>query len=375
MSEHKDRQATHITTGLYALESFWQAPLPEAFRTLYTHYPNPFLAPCEFYSLDAIVAGAGREYGMLPQYLPFGRAVGEGGTYGFYVTPENIQGFWPVLYWDEDEMFLQPVASDFEAFLRHCVLVGRYETEEQWPEDTPDWDEEAERRKLGELLNLPDSVLFGILPRNDTELHEQLVCSDPQDAFSLCKLGCARRAQGDEERALDFFHRAGEAAPWFGDCAYLVADIYRERGNLERATQGWWAVMQKLLLLCTRTQEWNLGEDHPEADIYEVAADALAQCEDETEAAVKADSLWRVVAHNDPYDPDVRESFGNALLAKGDFAGAEREYLNALSLCGSEEGKQPPRLYDALIGLYERTGRRRDAALARHDRALPRPTV
>ena len=372
-------QQGEVADGLRAVERFWQARPPAAFRKLYAHAPHPFLAPCEFFSLDAIAQGTGRDFGLLPQYLPFGRGVGDGGTYGFYVTPETLPGRWPVLYWDEDEMTLRPVASDFPAFLRHCVLMGRYETEDESGENdvvsTEDWQETDEQREFARAFDLPTELLFGTTPRNDTELHERLLLLDPQDAVSLCHLGCARRARGDGERALDFFYRASEAAPWFGDPAYLMADVHRERGNYARATHNWWTVAQALLPLCTRTWEWDLGADHPEADIYEVAADALAQFADAADASLKAQALWRVVVHDDPYDPDVREGLGDALLAQNDLAGAEREYLNALSLCCGERGRQPDRLYSALLGLYERSGRKREAALVHHDRLLPRPSV
>lgn len=375
MTPSEERGRGEAKEGLPAVERFWQARLPKAFVNLYTHFAHPFLAPCEFFALEAIADGAGRGYGMLPHYLPFGRAVGEGGLYGFFVTPDTVEGRWPVLYWDEDEMYLRPVASDFEAFLRHCVLLGRYEAADQWSEDLSDRQEEDERRRFAQLLDLPEALLFDPTPRNDTELYERLASSDPQDAVSLCHLGCVRRARRDGERALDFFHRAIEAAPWFGDPPYLVADVYRERKNFARAAQGWWAVVQRLLPLCTRTWEWDLGEDHPEADIYEVAADGLAQYSDSVEPDIKAQPLWRVVVQEDPYDPEVREALGNMLREKNDAPGAEREYLNALSLCYADPGKEPDNLYNALIRLYEQTGRRREAALAHHDRLLPRPTV
>jgi hypothetical protein len=374
MSQSDNPNQEQTAEGLRAVEQFWQARPPSAFRKLYTHDPHPFLAPCEFFALDSIARGTGRDFGMLPQYLPFGRAVGDGGTYGFYVTPEIALGRWPVVYWDEDEMYLRPIASDFAAFLRYCVLIGRYETEEQLAEES-DWQEHSERRDFARRLDLPAELLVGPIPRNDTELYERLALLDPQDAMSLCHLGCVRRTRGDDERALDFFCRASEAAPWFGDCAYLAADVHRERGNHARAVESWWTVVQCLLPLCTRTWEWDLGADHPEADIYEVAADALAQFADAAPPSLKTQALWRVVVQDDPYDPDVRESLGDALLAQNDMAGAEREYLNALSLCCGERGRQPDRLYDALLGLYERCGRKREAALVRHDRVLPRPSV
>lgn len=377
MSQNVNHNPEEAAELLRTVEQFWHARPPAVFRKLYTHDLHPFLAPCEFFSLDAIARGAGRDYGMLPQFLPFGRAVGDGGTYGFYVTPEIAMGHWPVLYWDEDEMYMRPVASDFTAFLRHCMLVGRYETEEQLAGeiDTNDWQENSDQRDFARRFDLPVELLFGTMPRNDTELYERLVQMDPQDAASLCHLGCVRRAHHDDERALDFFYRASEAAPWFGDCAYLVADVHRERGNDTRAVESWWTVAHSLLPLCTRTWEWNLGEDHPEADIYEVATDALGQFAHAATDIQKADPLWTVVAKQDPYDPDVREALGNRLFAQNDLVGAEREYLNALSLCCAERGRQPDRLYESLLALYERSNRKRDLALVRHDRTLPRPSV
>src|SRR5579871_1220984 len=235
MSQNERRNKDSLENELRAVERFWQVSLPDTFCGLYRLQHHPFVAPCEFLPLDRIARGAGRDFGMLPQYLPFGRAVGEGGLYGFYVTPEISQGQWPVLYWDEDEMYLRPVASSFDAFLAHCVLVGRYETEAQWEDGDGEGREERERSEILTELGVPESVGQGSLPRNDTELYSHLVSLDPQDATSLCHLGCAQRSRSHDERALDFFHRASEAALWFGDPYYLVADIYRERGNYERA--------------------------------------------------------------------------------------------------------------------------------------------
>ena len=356
--------------GIQAVEAFWQLSVPPKFKTLYAHFEHPFLAPCEFFSLAQIAAGEGREYGMLPQFLPFGKAVGDSGTYGFYLTPTNVLGQLPVVLQDEDEGFFRPVASDFEAFLRHCIVIGRYETEDEWFEEERDPQEESERRGYSQLLEIPEELFFGALPRNDSELYEKLIRSDAQDATTLLHLGCVKRWRGEEERALDFFHRASEATPWFGDCAYLVGDVYRVQKKMDRAVRAYWSVTQSLLPLCTNTTEWDLGDEHPEADIYEIAADAVSQFEEFATPEMKADPLWRVIVDADPYDPDVREEFAHLLLQRGDVVNAERELLNALSLCAGESGAQPPRLYSALMGLYERSNRLRELALTRHDNRL-----
>lgn len=374
MSQHDERRVERVTQELRRVEQFWHSNLPVSFRELYTHYTCPFVAPCEFFTLRAIVRGAGREFGMLPSFLPFGLDIDEGGIYGFYAT-EEPSDFWPVLYWEADEMFLRPVSSDFDAFLRRCVLVGRYQTEMQGPDDPADMDTEQDRRELARVLDLPEDLITGPVPGNDTMLYERLIASDPMDAVSLCHAGCARLAWGRRERALDYFHRACEAAPYFGDALYLVAYVHLEQEHYARAVQSWWGVVQRLLPLCTRTYAWDLGADHPEADIYEVAADGLSQLTEYATPEMLASPLWRVVTQEEPYDPDVREALGNTLIELGDLAGAEREYLNALSLCAADASRQPDRLYDALIALYERCARQRESALAQFDRTLPRPTV
>jgi len=259
------------------------------------------------------------------------------------------------------------------------MLVARYETETEGDlDDDPAslFDNDEQRAVFRTLLlgteSISEAQIFGVLPRNDTELHELLLRLDPTDASSLCYLGCVRRARGDLQRALDFFHRAVEVTPWFGDSSYLLADTYRELEDNGRAILGWWSVVKSLLPLCTRTWEWDLGAEHPEADIYEVAADALRQFEPEVGFDIKSSSLWRVVVRDDPYDPDVRENYADALLAGDDLDGAEREYLNALSLSSSEKRAQPARIYAALVDIYERQGRFRDASFARFDSKLPR---
>ena len=369
MSRKEEPSAARAAQGFQKLEAFWQARLPEAFRRLYTHFVHPFVAPCEFLSLDEIGEGVGRFYGMLPTFLPFGRIVGEGGLFGFYLTPDNEGGKWPVLFWDEDEQYLRPVASDFEAFLRYCILVGRYEIEDDLY-GVPDTEDQT-RLNLGRLLQLPDEILTGDVPRNETELYQRLTASDPQDAMSLCQIGCQRRTQARDERALDYFHRASEAAPWFGDAMYLAADTYRVSEKFDRAVQGWWATVQRLIPLCTRTYAWNLGEEHPEGEIYEVASDALRQFDNYAEKTIRRTPLWSVVVDGEPYDPHAREDLARLLTQQGDLFGAMRELLNALFLHSGSQTSDCERVYDTLIAHLKHSNQERASNLARFDRDLP----
>src|SRR5690348_14786650 len=128
MSRKKDTSFHNVEEGLRAIEAFWHIRLPAPFRFLYENHLQTFFAPCDFFTLEELASGVGRSFGQMPQFLPFGRVAGEESLYGFYLTPYAIEEFPPVLYWDEGEMFLRPVASDFEAFLRRSIVTGRYET-------------------------------------------------------------------------------------------------------------------------------------------------------------------------------------------------------------------------------------------------------
>ncbi len=371
MSRKKDAPFRDVEEGLHAVEAFWHWKLPSVFRHLYLSDFQTFFAPCDFFSLEELSNGAGRAFGQVPQFVPFGRVAGEESLYGFYLGGTSLEVTTPpILYWDDGETFLRPVAADFEAFLQRCVVAGRYETDDEWP-GSP-LPSRARLDQIQSLLGVPQALLEARMPGNDTELYQKLASLDPQDSVSLSHLGCAARSNGDEERALDFFHRASEAAPWFGDPSYLIADVYRRRENYERAMNGYWAVVQRPVPFCTRTWEWDLGEDHPDADIYEIAADAITQFDEAASPEMRVSPLWRVITREDPYDADVRERLARRLANEGRMAEAEREMLTALSLCASERNRQPDRLYAQLLALYERAERPRDAAFVAFDRALPR---
>ncbi len=378
MNPDRSNESSERHDPIRAVERFWGARIPDPFRNLYLHYSTPYIPPCEFFTLEAIAAGAGRAYGQLPQFLPFGRCVGNGGTYGFYLSPETEPGFWPVLYCDDDELFFRPVSSNFESFLRHCIATGRYETTDQYESEQ---DRESALHELQLTCNtlLLDpagkyaELLSGRVSRNEAELYQLFANADPTDGYSLCWLGCARRGLGDSDRALDFFHRAVESAQWFGDASYLLADMYRELGKLDRAVQGWWSVVKSLLPLCTRTWEWDLGADHPEAEIYEIAADALSQFSSYASPEMRSSALWTIATTEDPYNPSAREDYGKALMATGNLREAERELLNALSLCADDRGRQSVRIYALLQELYTIQNRDRDRSLVVFDSSLPRP--
>ena len=81
--------------------------------------------------------------------------------------------------------------------------------------------EAAERREFARQTGLPSELMLGPIPRNEAELYARLASLDAQDAFSLCRLGCFRRAQGDAERALTIVCDANLVA----DAAEAIAQI------------------------------------------------------------------------------------------------------------------------------------------------------
>src|SRR5262245_24060810 len=133
-------------TALRNLEERWQLRLPEPFGRLYRAFDYPFLSPCEFLSLDAMLDGSERWAGMLPQFLPFGHDGAED-FYGFYLPSGPLGGDYPVLFWNHEYDHYYPLASGFGAFLRWCVIYGRYLAQDSFDAEAPQHEEEETQRR------------------------------------------------------------------------------------------------------------------------------------------------------------------------------------------------------------------------------------
>src|SRR5215831_18652449 len=173
---------------IQALESRWKLKLPSEFGQLYGAFDLPLISPCDFIELDGLLENAERWNGMLPQFIPFGHDGAED-FYGFYVPPYSIHDDYPVLYWDHEYDHYCPIASGFGAFLRWCVIHGRYLTQDSIDEEDPQYaDEEEQRREFARAVGLPKALVLDPLPRNDSELYEKLAGSDPQGAQAMVQL-------------------------------------------------------------------------------------------------------------------------------------------------------------------------------------------
>src|SRR5579872_1376243 len=283
---------TDFDDTLRTLEKHWQVRLPERFRQLYRAFDYPFISPCEFLPIEEMVEDRERWRGMLPQFLPFGHD-GEENYFGFYVPATALGSDYPVLAWDHEYDHYYPVSSGFEAFLLRCVIHGRYLAQDSFEEDTPAFaEEETQRRRFAKLVGLPPAVVTDPIPRNDRELYERLLRADSQSAHALSQLGSLFFGRGDIERARDCFVRASEAAPWFADPYYLLAETYHLAGNKERACRLWWQVLQAPIALSTRTSNYDLGDEHAESEIYEAASTRCMACRDHMDANVLQHPLW-----------------------------------------------------------------------------------
>jgi hypothetical protein len=350
---------------LSALEAHWQIELPETFVRLYRAFEYPFLSPCEFLSIPELASDKERWRGMLPQFLPFGQDTEEN-FFGFYLPPNSLGGDYPVLFWDHEYDHYYPVASGFEAFLIWCTTYGRYTAQDEFEADDPKYsDEEKQRREFAQLVGLPLHVVTEPIPRNDTELYERLASSDPQGASPLLQLASIFLGRGELERARNCCVRASEAAPWFADPYYLLAETYRLEGNEGRACQLWWQVFMSPIALSTRTNNYDLGAGQAEGEIYEAAAEQCIRCSRELDASLRETPLWRLLLKGDPFSAGPRLALAEELRAVGDKPSVERELLNALTL--STEEDETAAAYARLIAFYEAAGRQRDATLCRRD--------
>ena len=356
-----------VDSALRSLEQRWQLKLPACFHRLYRHFEQPYVSPCEFLTLAELEEDSERWNGMLPQYIPFGRD-DEGNVFGFYVPPTPSQEDFSVLYWNHEYDHYSPLTSGFRAFVGWCVIQGRYDAQDEFEEDDPEYQEEEEnRRRFAEFLDLPKSLVLDALPRNDRELSERIAAWDPQSTRALCQLGTVWAARKEVGRARDFFARASESAPWFGDPYYLVAETYREEEKISEAISRWWRVVSCPIALSTRTSIYDLGAEHPDADVYEAAVDYLRQHVDQIPADVRESPAARVVLEGDSFDPAQRLSLAGAVEAAGDADGAEREWLNVIALSTDEE--LTTIAYERLIAAYEQSGRTREASFCRLDRS------
>jgi len=356
----------NVERGIQALERHWQVALPRAFARLYEACAQPFLSPCEFLGLEEMLEDAERWPGMLPQFLPFGHD-GDEDFYGFYV-PQTLSGRDPpVLFWNHEYDHYYPIASGFSTFLPWCVVNGRYLAQDELEEGDPGRErEEEERREFVRRIGLPEELATEPVPRNDRELYERLVALDCQGTHAVAQLGSVFLSRGDLERARDFFVRASEATPWFADPYYLLAESYRRQGAFPDAVVRWCRVLELPIALSTRTTLYDLGIDHPEAEVYQETVDRLEEFGD----LVRGDAcrVARDILRLDPFEPAERLALAERLTLDGDLAGVERELLNALTL--ATESADRARAYEGLIALYESTGRTREAALCRRDAAM-----
>lgn len=356
---------SHADSAIKALEAHWQARLPEAFGRLHRAFTHPFVSPCEFLPLEALLADRERWAGMLPQFIPFGHDGAED-FYGFYLLPGAPDGHYPILFWNHEYDHYYPLASEFEAFLGWCVIYGRYLAQDDFDAATPQLEsEETQRQEFARLLSLPRALLTDPLPRNERELHERLIASDSQSAYALSQMGSACLGRGDLERARDYFVRASEATPWFADPYYLLAHTYLLERKPACAVERWQQVFRCPIALSTRTGGYDLGEDYPDAEVYEDAAAQFA-CHREAALVLPQDApLLRLLLEGDPFDPYERLALADKLAALDDDAGTERELLNALTL--SIEDEDIASAYDRLLAFYDRARRPRDAVLCRRD--------
>jgi tetratricopeptide (TPR) repeat protein len=365
--EH-DSAMSKTDDTIQSLEGLWKIGLPGEFRRLYSAFRHPFISPCEFMALDGLLENAERWNGMLPQFIPFGHD-GTDNFYGFYAQPYSVQNDYPILYWDHEYDNYCPIASGFGAFLRWCVIHGRYLTQDSFDDEDPQFaEEEEQRREFARVVGLPRALVLEPLPRNDSELYEKLARSDPQGAQAMLQLGTVCMGHGDNARARDFFSRASESTPWFADPYYLIAEAYRRDGNVEAAIERWWRAQLCPLALSTRTPNYDLGSDHLEAEVFEAAVEQLRHYEDDVPNDLARSPLGRLIFNGDPFESSERLVLASALSEAGDRSGEERELLNALSL--STSLVDTDEAYDRLVALYESQGRRREAEFCRFDRRL-----
>ena len=360
------RQMAMIDRDFTKIEKHWRAVLPATFRQLYSAYDEPLVGVCEFFSLSTILNDQERWRGMLPQFHPFAED-GDENFYGFYLGKNGDSESIPVLFWNHEYDHYYPVGSDFDGFLRYAVHEGRFLMQDRFEEDEIE-EEEYHMRQVAGVTGIPDTIVLEIPPRNERELYEKIVHSDPQNAFALCQLGSWFYSSGDVQRATDCFVRASEAAPWYADPIYLLGEAYKSTGDLERAVGLWWQVVQMPIALSSRTAIFAIRTDIVDCEVYEACTNLLIENVAENEVVPKNALLWQLLKKGDPFSPIPRLELATKFAENGDNASAGRELLNALTLATEDEDIATS--YHQLKSYYTDSGKERDAAFCSIDSEL-----
>ena len=350
-----------------AVEAHWGVHVPGSFRRLYEALDFPCLWACEFLSIEEIEADLERHAGMLPSFLPFGRGADDD-LFGFYAPGDLTDRDLTVLQWSAADDHYFPVATDFDSFLLAAMVHGCQACADM---DSPKEEKQEMQRQAAIASAVGIGIPAGIhhAARNESELLALLLDLDPRSPDALLHAGCRALQQGQFDRARDLLTRASEAAPWFSDPYYLLAQTYIRTGDIADAIPRWWAVLQCPIALSTRTSRYDLGLDHPDLEIHEATARELLPHLSAAPAHIRTSRLASFLLHEGTYSTAVRIPLADDLLRDGDTIGAEREYLNALAL--ATQRSEERLAYERLIALYERMGRSRDARRCRADSELP----
>ena len=275
------------------------------------------------------------------QFLPF--ATDEVGDYfGLWIDGENAKVS-QILYLDTETGQCKPLASTLEKFIYQICLMSESEQIDE---------EKKLRNQFLEQIHQPPLRVA----RNDTELHQMITAHDDAACFSLCALGCGALMVRDNAKAMGLFERASKAFPMGGDPYFLIADIHRDQEHIQDAIPFWWKTLNCMLTLCTSSTAWNLGDDYPEADIAEIAADCLLEHALLIPQSLKDEPLWKVVETEEIYSASAREQLGDLYLKSGNYAAAESHFNSALALDDGKSNHSLLRIGEKLVGLYDING-------------------
>lgn len=347
------------------LERLWQARVPPLLRALFADRSAASLLGLHLLDPGALAEGAERLHGLPPRFLPFGEDRETARCVGLWADSGPPE-MWSIAAADLTVRCLLPAATSLPLFVRLQTASARSSALDAHESlDTLDRD----LRAVARLLDLPPHLIDQPPARTEAEIDGLRIALDPGDVLAKCATGCRLRWQGNIEAAIADFASAHTAAPQFGDALYLAADLRRAQDRYDLAVPLWWETVRSAVCWCSVSTLWDLGDEHPEADIYELAADALSQFGGKEADRLRDDPLWRVAVEGDAYDPFERMTLADTLLHANDELNAERELLNAIYLAAGGDDPARTRAYERLIALYRSQGRQREAALARFDAA------
>lgn len=313
-----------------------------------------FLPPSEVDAdrwLDALIHK--RWLGMYPDLLPFA-CDGFGNLFCFLVRggaqPDALSA---IVFWSYETFRCLPVASSFTGFL-HSVGLTSWRLANEGLDPVIDQEHHTQvvvPRLRGLDLNTAYQDLFTASTPSLVDVHNATLRLDPDNAAVLLSLAVRADQSGDLLGAIDRCGHALRSCPELAVANFVAARAFDHTGDRSDLFSRLLATVVQPLVFCgdeALTQYHNV----PAIDLdWMLETLATHPALDEAEMD---ESLWDLIRHSDPANPESWLRVSLAMANQGDVAAAIPLATNALHFGADSELR--PEILQLLGEFYDAQG-------------------